>query len=121
MRIEPSSLRGLRDVLPWLWAFVPPIVWAIQFETIYVLAPPDRQPEHVGAIRAVSLVALVAAAAATWGAYAELERGKRAARNVERRHRPALWLASASIGSGLFFCLVIMTTMLVTWFLSPQD
>jgi hypothetical protein len=121
MKITPIASRHLRDVLIAIWALVPPLAWAIQFEAVYALTPPDRRPEHLGALRAVSLVALAAAAAATWQAYAELVRAQREARPFERRRRPVLWLASAAVGTGLFFCLVIITTGLVTWFVSPQN
>ena len=121
MKVDSSAPGGLRDGLIWIWALLPAVAWAIQFETIYVLAPPDRQPRHVGAIRAVSFIALLTAATATWQAYADLHRRKRVARPSERRRRPALWLASAAIGIGLFFCVVIIATALVTWFVSPQD
>jgi cytochrome c oxidase assembly factor CtaG len=46
-------------------------------------------------------------------AYTELERRKSKTARPDRRRRPFLWLASAAVGSGLFFCLVIITTALV--------
>lgn len=123
MELEPNrnSTGAVRGAPTWIWALIPPLAWAAQFETIYVLAPPTRQTEHVAAIRWVSLAALVAAAASTWAAYLDFQSARRRVQPYERRSRSSVWLASAAIGMGLFFCLVIMTTVLVTWFVSPED
>lgn len=117
---KQSVEERLRGALSWVRLIVPPLVWAIQFETVYVLEP-TRTPGTVGSMRWISAAALLAAAGATASAYTELERLKRETRPSDRRGRPSLWLASAGVGLGLFFCLVIMTTALVTWFVAPED
>ncbi len=123
MAILPSRSTAPRGqfTFAFILALIPPLAWAIQFELVYVLAPPTRQPEHIGAIRWVSFFALATAATATWLSYGELQAAQRAMRPSDRRSRAATWLASAGTGVGLFFCLVIMATVLVTWFVSPED
>ncbi|HMI88815.1 MAG TPA: hypothetical protein VK550_32270 [Polyangiaceae bacterium] len=124
MEIEPSrpeAVRRRQGAWSWIFLLVPPLAWAAQFEIAYVLAPPDRQPEHIGSIRWISLFALAAAATSTWLSYADFRRARRVMRPSDRRSRASLWLASTATGIGLFFCLVITATVLVTWFVSPED
>ena len=123
MKLDPKgNAVGSRQGPPtWMLALLPALAWAAQFETVYVLAPPTRRPEHVGAIRWVSFFALAAAATSTWLSYVELQNARRELRPSDRRNRASVWLAGAGMGMGLFFCLVIMATVLVTWFVSPED
>jgi hypothetical protein len=118
---EPGTVRRAQRALIWILALVPPLAWAAQFEIVYVLAPPTREPEHIGAIRWVSFFALAAAATSTWLSYVEFQTARSEMRPSDRRNQASVWLASAATGMGLFFCLVIMATVLVTWFVSPED
>jgi hypothetical protein len=116
-----GATKRAHGAMTWILALVPPLAWAAQFEIVYVLAPPTREPEHLGAIRWVSLLALASAATSTWLAYGEFQNAQRELSPSDRRNRSSVWLASAAMGMGLFFCLVIMATVLVTWFVAPED
>jgi hypothetical protein len=41
-------------------------------------------------------------------------------RPADRRSQSSAWLASAATGMGVFFCLVTMATVVVTWFVTPE-
>ncbi len=114
------QVRRLR--LPsWVFVLAPPVAWLVQFEVAYVLVPPSRAPEHVGAIRWVSFAALLVAATSTFEAWRDLGRARASARPGERRSDADAWMAVAGVGLGVFFCLVIVAIVLMTWFLSPED
>ena len=105
----------------WLYVLAPSIAWTMQFETVYVLVPPSRQVEHIGAIRWVSVAALGVSLSSAWGAWRELSRMRSFARPGERRADGRIWLARAAVATGIFFSLVIAAIAAMTWFLTPED
>jgi hypothetical protein len=98
-----------------------PVAWFVQLETMFVLVPPSRRTEHIDALRWVSLLALMVAAVGALGGWFDLVRARRAIATGDRRAQGNLWLARAALGLGLFFCIVIASMALPTWFLSPED
>ena len=114
-RAEPVEKR---DVLQSLLVLAPPVIWALHQQLSYALTPSACEARAEWWLHALTVLALLAAAGATFLAWGEHRRLPRTSTDkgdtLTGRRR---FLAASGIGSGVFFFVVILATELPNWFL----
>ena len=114
-RAEPVEKR---DVLQSLLVLAPPVIWALHQQLSYALTPSACEARAEWWLHALTVLALLAVAGATFLAWGEHRRLPRTSTDkgdtLTGRRR---FLAASGIGSGVFFFVVILATELPNWFL----
>ena len=116
---EFSKAGGLLAL--WAGVLVGPVVWLVQFQTNYTLVTLTCNHDHLWALHAVSVLALLLTAGAgflAWGNWQDV--GGDAGQNEGAGVRPRSRFMSALglLVSGMFF-LVILAQWIASWVFGP--